>query len=201
MFKISLWDVLTICKLLYLQKPQFAHQKGTPVSKLTMGHRHEGGAQMCQPREKSATSTQTKTFGGYDCEFVEAPTSAFQTECPICHLILHEPYLVSCCGTSFCHTCIQRLQADNSSCPTCREDSFEVFPNKGLNRSLKQLQVYCTHREDGCQWRGELGELVHHLNLCKECPLTLFPVKLRMTNYEETKRSDRQWFSPPFYTH
>jgi len=156
---------------------------------------------MGQPSEKSATSTQDETFGGYDCEFVEAPTSAFQTECPICHLILHEPYLVSCCGTNFCHTCIQRLQADNSSCPTCREDSFEVFPNKGLNRSLKQLQVHCTHREDGCQWRGELGELVHHLKLRKECPLTLFPVKLRMTNYVETKRSDRQWFSPPFYTH
>ena len=156
---------------------------------------------MGHPSEKSATSTTKETFGGYDCEFVEPPPSAFQMECPICHLILREPYQVSCCGTSFCHTCIQRLQADNSPCPNCREENFEVFPNKSLNSSLKQLQVYCTHRKHGCQWRGELGDLDHHLNVCRECPLTEFPVKLTLTNYEEMKRSDGEWNSPPFYTH
>ena len=202
---------------------------------------------MGPPCEKSTASTETETFGGYDCEFVETPASAFQTQCPICHLILCEPYQITCCGTSFCHTCIQRLQADNSPCPTCREDNFEVFPNKGFNRSLKQLQVYCTHRKDGCQWRGELGELDQHLNVRKDCPLPVFekeeekehakqgsltaesellkqevaelrrqldqdraklqqytrvfPVELMMTNFEEMKRSDRQWYSPPFCTH
>ena len=111
-----MWGIYTMCTLLYLQEPQLLKSK---------------------PKE---------TFGGYNCEFVEPPQSAFQTECPICHLILREPYLVSCCGTHYCHTCIQRLQADNSPCPTCREDNFEVFPNKGLNRALKQLQVYCIPR-------------------------------------------------------
>ena len=160
-----------MCTLLYLQEPQLLKSK---------------------PKE---------TFGGYNCEFVEPPQSAFQTECPICHLILREPYLVSCCGTNFCYTCIQRLQADSSPCPTCREHKFEVFPNKGLKRSLKQLQFYCTHSKDGCQWRGELGELDHHLNMSKECPLAVFPVELTMINYEELRRSDGVWISPPFYTH
>ena len=108
-------------------------------------------------------------FGGYDCEFVERPPSAFQMECPICHLILRKPYQIACCGTNFCHTCIQLLQADNSLCPTCRNDNFGIFLNKSLDRSLKQLQVYCTYREDGCRWRGELGELDRHLYMeCKE---------------------------------
>ena len=156
---------------------------------------------MSQRCEKSATSTKKEMYGGYDCDFVRPPTSAFQTKCPICHLLLHDPYQVTCCGTNFCHTCIQRLQADNSSCATCREDNFEVFPNKGLKRSLNQLRVYCTYRKNGCQWRGELGELDSHLNIRKQCPLTVFPVKLMLTNYEEMKRSNGEWYSPPFYTH
>ena len=41
-----------------------------------------------------------------------------------------------------------------------------------MERSLKQLQVYCTHKKDGCQWTAELGELDQHLNKRKECPLT-----------------------------
>ena len=27
------------------------------------------------------------------------------------------------------------------------------------------------------------------------------PVRLTMTNYEEMKKSNQQWYSPPFYTH
>ena len=154
---------------------------------------------MGQRYEKSATPKEA--FGGYDCEFVEPPPSVFQTECPICHLILREPYLVSCCGTHFCHTCFQRLQAGNSPCPNCRKDNIEVFPNKGLNRSLKQLQVYCTHRKDGCQWRGELGELDQHMNIRNECPLTIYGGDIKMTNYVEMRKRNGDWYSPPFHTH
>ena len=108
--------------------------------------------------------TQREAFGGYDCEFVEPPASAFQTHCPVCRLILRDPYLIRCCGTSFCQTCIQRLQAEKNPCPICREDKFDVFTNMGLKRSLNQLDVYCIHRKDGCDWKGELGELDKHLN-------------------------------------
>ena len=187
--------VRSVYTIVYLQEPQLAHQKEATVSKVRMGH--EGGAEVGQHHEKSATSAQ-ETFGGYDYDFIELPPSIFQTECPICHLILREPYQVTCCGTSFCHTCIQRLQTDETHCPACREDKFEVFPNKGLNRSLKQLQVYCTRRKDGCQWRGELGELNQHLNVHKR-PLTTSSIT--MTNFEERKRSGEDWYSPPFYTH
>ena len=190
-----MWGIRT---LQYLQEPQLAHQKEEPITKVTMGH--EGGAEMGQTREKSETPIQKERFGGYDCEFVQSPQSAFQTECPICHLILCEPYQVTCCGTNFCHTCIQRVQAYNSPCPTCREDNFELFPNKGLNRSLKQLQLYCIHRKDGCQWRGELGELDHHLSVGNECPLTSFPVIMSMTNYVKMRKCNGEWYSPPFYT-
>ena len=113
---------------------------------------------------ESHGSPQQETFGGYDCEFVEQPTKVFQTECPICSLILRDPYLTSCCGTHFCLTCSERLQAEHKPCPTCREENFELFPNKSLRRSLNQLHVLCTHSKDGCEWRGELGELERHLS-------------------------------------
>ena len=102
--------------------------------------------------------------GGYDCKFVETPPSAFQTDCPVCRLVLRDPYQATCCGTSFCHTCSQRIKTGNNHCPTCRKDNFEVFPNKGLKRSIYQLRVFCTHRKGGCTWEGELGELEYHLN-------------------------------------
>ena len=50
--------------------------------------------------------------GGYDCEFVEAPAAAFQTECPICLQVLKEPCVISCpCGQKICHECIEVIKA------------------------------------------------------------------------------------------
>ena len=108
-------------------------------------------------------STQKETVG-YECEFVESLPTAFQTECLICRLVLREPYQTDCCGTSFCQTCIQQVQDNESSCPNCRAEDFQVFPNKGLKRSLNQLHVYCTHSKDGCTWSGELQVLDEHVN-------------------------------------
>ena len=143
----------------HTQETGLAQQKKTPPTNTPLGA--EGGAVGgAEPHGRS----QQETFGGYDCEFVEPPTKAFQTECPICSLILRDPYLTNCCGTSFCRTCSERLDVKHKPCPTCREDNFEVFPNKGLKRSLNQLHVLCTHSKDGCEWRGELGELDRHLS-------------------------------------
>ena len=137
------------------QEAEFAPLKETPPS--NMPQRTERGA---VPHGRA----QQETLGGYDCEFVEPPKSAFKTDCPICFQILRDPYLSLCCGTSFCQACIERFQANHAPCPTCREENFAVIPNKPLRRSLNQLRVLCTFNKDGCKWTGELGELQHHLN-------------------------------------
>ena len=159
MNKYELWcnSVVWTYKHTYthLYHTQKAQQKETPLSKIPQGA--EGGTELYDRPQ------QMETFGGYDCKFVEAPTSVFQTECPICSLILRDPYQSKCCGTSFCCTCSERLQDEHKPCPTCREDNFEVFPNKGLKRSLNQLHVFCTHSKAGCGWIGELGKLQYHL--------------------------------------
>ena len=47
------------------------------------------------------SATPLEQLGGYDCEFVERPQE-LQKECPICLIILREPFQVTCCGYSFC---------------------------------------------------------------------------------------------------
>lgn len=77
-----------------------------------------------------------------ECTFVEKPPSGLQTDCPVCLQILREPYQVTCCGKSFCRLCIEKIKSDNKSqCPTCKNTSFQDFPNKGLQQFLNQLKV------------------------------------------------------------
>ena len=103
--------------------------------------------------------------GGYDCEFVEKPPKVVQSECPVCLLVLKEPYQATCCGYSFCRVCIERIKVRNIPCPCCKADEFDHFPNKGLQRSLYEFKVKCINKDQDCQWMGELGQLDSHLNL------------------------------------
>ena len=141
------------------QELELARQKDISLFKADI--EPEGGT---KPTDSPDKGDWNEISGGYDCKFVEVPPNAFQTDCPVCRLLLRDPYQAKCCGTSFCYTCSQRIKAGSNHCPTCRKDNFEVFPNKGLKRSIYQLCVFCTHRKDGCTWVGELGELEHHLN-------------------------------------
>ena len=101
---------------------------------------------------------------GFECEFAEKVSKGIQAECPICLLVLREPYQATCCGKSFCKRCIHRIKAANQACPTCNGKDFTLFPNKGLQQSLYDFQVYCTHKSQGCEWTGEMRELDNHLN-------------------------------------
>ena len=72
--------------------------------------------------------------------------------------------MISCCGHSFCKSCIEQVERDGKSCPLCNEARFSLMHNKGLERSLRELEVYCTNRKVGCEWVGKLGVLEQHLN-------------------------------------
>ena len=101
---------------------------------------------------------------GYDCEFVDPPPEAFQTDCPVCLLILKEPCLISCCGHKFCRVCVERVKENEKPCPLCSEPDFSFMQERGLERFLKESQVWCSYKKDGCEWKGKLGELELHLN-------------------------------------
>ena len=102
--------------------------------------------------------------GGYDCEFVEPPPSVFQIDCSVCLQILKEPCLISCCGHKFCRECIEGIEKDKKPCAVCNEPEFTFMRDSGLERSLKDLEVWCSYRKEGCEWKGKLGKLEEHLN-------------------------------------
>ena len=100
--------------------------------------------------------------GGYDYEFVSPPPKSL--ECPVCLLTLRDPHVISCCGNEFCQVCIERVQRDGKPCPLCNEPRFTTFLHKKLVREVNTLVVRCPHKEQGCEWEGELGQLQNHLN-------------------------------------
>ena len=108
--------------------------------------------------------SSAESRGGYDCEFLEPPPEAFQTDCPVCLLILKEPCLISCCGHKFCRICVERVKENEKPCPLCSEPDFSFMRERGLERFLNGVQVLCSYKKDGCEWKGKLGELKLHLN-------------------------------------
>ena len=102
--------------------------------------------------------------GGYECEFVD-PVKDF--ECPLCLYVTRDPNLTSCCGQHFCQVCINRIQINHQPCPFCKHTNFTVLLDKKQNRKVLELKVYCTMKEQGCNWTGELGGLSCHLNDCQ----------------------------------
>lgn len=105
-----------------------------------------------------------KDRSGYDCHFVEPPHHQLQTKCSVCLCILKDPFMVDCCGYSFCHTCIKTVQDFEKPCPLCNKQ-FMSYPDKRLHRILKGMKVYCANAEAGCDWQGELAALSEHLNM------------------------------------
>ena len=127
-------------------------------------------------------------MAGIECEFAEKVPKGVQHQCPVCPLVLREPYQTTCCGKSFCKKCIDRVRSNNQDCPTCNERNFNLFYNKGLEQSLYNFEVYCSHKSKGCEWRGKLRELDKHLNSepatdnsLEGCPFTVISCPLGHT--------------------
>ena len=126
-------------------------------------------------REKMAASNKTSTEG-YKCEFVRPYTEDFV--CKICKYVARECSLTTCCGETFCQSCISQVLEDKNPCPSCKEDRFATFQNPKYQRRILALEVCCTMKDRGCDWRAKLEHLEAHLDIntgeCEyidiECP-------------------------------
>uniref|UniRef100_A0A1X7SZ63 RING-type domain-containing protein n=1 Tax=Amphimedon queenslandica TaxID=400682 RepID=A0A1X7SZ63_AMPQE len=109
-------------------------------------------------------------FSKDELSFVEEVPKQIEIECPICLNILTNPRQVSCCGKNFCESCIGKegvlgkwMGRRNRACPMCKELGYDSFIDKNLSRIINGLQVYCTNKPKGCQWKGNLKDLSTHL--------------------------------------
>ena len=109
-------------------------------------------------------------IGGYDYDLVSKPQD--RLICKICHLPSRDPYLSVCCGHVFCKSCldtVKKATAITNACPVCRDEEFVTFPNKAVDREVKELHIYCTNKEKGCEWQGELNYINNHLGNSDGC--------------------------------
>ena len=114
------------------------------------------------------TTVTPSRIGGYDNNFVNTPHDRFI--CIICHLPSRHPYLSVCCGHLFCKSCLDNfIIASANVCPICRDENFKTFPNKAIDREVKGLHIYCTNKEKGCEWQGELNDFNIHLGNSDGC--------------------------------
>jgi len=92
--------------------------------------------------------------------------------CTICHYPSREPHLSDCCGNTFCKSCLEGLKkatAVANACPICRNEEFLTFRNKQADRLVRSLHVFCTNKEKGCEWQGELNDIIGHLVNSEGC--------------------------------
>lgn len=105
---------------------------------------------------------------GYDLNTVgETPDFL---KCCICTLILRKPIQISSCGHRLCKACYINLKSHATKtrtpmvCPIDRQavPASKVFDDLGIERMVNDLKVYCTKRDNGCVWTGELRNLDNH---------------------------------------
>ena len=83
-----------------------------------------------------------------------------------------DPYLSVCCGHIFCKSCLDNVKKSPTTsdvCPVCRDEEFVTFPQKEANREINSLHIYCTYKEKGCEWQGELNDINNHLGNSDGC--------------------------------
>ena len=51
----------------------------------------------------------------------------------------------------------------------CRSEEFSHFLNKQADRIVRGLHVYCTNRDKGCTWLGEINAVEEHLEDKEGC--------------------------------
>lgn len=103
-------------------------------------------------------------------DFLESPSLRFF--CSLCHDILFDPQVSTCCNVSYCEPCIKQLKINEEPCPTCSNKRFPTRPDPSIKEELDALRVHCIN--NGCHWIGRVKDLEQHLNnLTGDCGYSL----------------------------
>ena len=121
-------------------------------------------------------------------DFVERPSQDFF--CPVSLELLLEPQLTSCCGHHLSPEAVTRLGRGRKSCPMCNGRSWSTILDKYHRRRVHELPVRCWHKENGCDWVGELNELEKH---DVSCEYFLWKCKYCGVRCEFVEEGERHW--------
>ena len=114
---------------------------------------------------EEASHSSDSSDGGYDYQFVDTPLD--RVICVICHLPSREPHMSECCGHVFCKSCLDKAKATHyTACSMCKDEHFNTFCNKQIDREVQGLHVYCSNKGKGYEWKGEVKDIGNHLDDC-----------------------------------
>ena len=97
----------------------------------------------------------------YYYNFVEQLSEDFF--CPVTKGLLLQPHLTACCGHHLSDEAVTKIQGMGGACPMCRTPNLLTILDKHFRRQIYQLRVFCRRKGKGCEWKGELSELEHHM--------------------------------------
>lgn len=83
--------------------------------------------------------------------------------CPICLLIVDEPWETSCCGTLFCEKCKKEIQ--NNKCPICRRVNYTFRKTLFVKELLAKVEMKC---QNGCEEMIKLNRIKIHKYECEK---------------------------------
>ena len=126
----------------------------------------QGVAQQAIPARPRPPHPPPEQEQEYD--FLEEPAREFF--CAVSLDLLREPQQTDCCGHHFSEDVAHRLRSGGKPCPVCQRADFTTHPDIFHRRKVRQLTVHCQHKENGCGWVGELGNLRDHVTLCPKQP-------------------------------
>lgn len=94
-------------------------------------------------------------------------------QCQICLGVAVDPLVTEECGHLFCRHCITLALEHKRECPVDRSPITVNNLRKDIrsHRRIINLRCYCLHREQGCQWEGEYGNLQSHVDRCEHVPV------------------------------
>ena len=109
--------------------------------------------------------------------FVEKPSEDFY--CPVTTELLLKPYLTECCGKHLSATAV--VQIEGGKCPLCNDSNLTTMLDKHFQRQLRELLVFCHHRNRGCGWVAEFLYFKEHIQSCpnKDSPLSDLPLGMQ----------------------
>ena len=97
--------------------------------------------------------------------------------CPLCLLLMDQP-IQTARGQLACKSCFTKAKGSSNLCPIDHKPigPTEFFSDRYAQRTISQLQTWCTNVHNDCNWEGTVGELTNHVNkcihrtiICEEC--------------------------------
>ena len=123
---------------------------------------------------------------GYDYQLVNG-TPPDEYICLLCHLLARDAHQANCCGKIFCQNCLEsrRNRSSGYTCPNCYSPlAGKYFKDTRTDYDIRHLQIYCTNKEKGCNWQGNIKDIDTHIPKCPNQVVTCDKCKQNMQGHQ-----------------